>query len=502
MIGKLIGGRYQIITTLSSGGFGQTFIAEDRQQFNLRCIVKKLKFSAASSATWSVATRLFAREAKIQCRLGHHDQIPRLLAYFQENQQFYLVQELIEGHSLGAEIYPGKRWHEANVIALLQDILEPLAFVHQQQVIHRDIKPSNLIRRDQDHKIVLIDFGAVTELAATQVLNSQGATNITTTIGTPGYMPSEQSHGQARFSSDIYAVGIIGIQALTGKSAQELPQDFETAELIWRQLTPVNSELVNILERMVRYDFRARYPSASEALLALQRLSQKSFISKAVSSIKHQVTPLALKPKLSWLIETSIAALILGLGGWYLFYQLPLNLTLKTIQAHKEQGNYQKCISLSQSFSNDYAPSLQLESLGRDCHHLQAKSYLAKARQLAAHYQYEPALRELNRITPDTASYSEAQILLKHWDLTQYKFYKYYQSALEYIQQSEYSPAFDSLYLAAEQAINIGQSDLFLSKILKHEQGIVNLTLGHLEWFKLLKALEQNDLEFLQVSEN
>ena len=272
---QLIGGRYQIITTLGSGGFGQTYLAEDRHQFNLRCVVKKLQPLFPSPETWLIATELFQREAQTQYRLGYHPQIPKILAYFQEQQEFYLVQELIEGHNLSEELLPGKHWSDSEVIALLQDVLEPLVFVHQQQVLHRDIKPPNLIRRKQDGKIVLIDFGSVKELAATEVVNAQGETQIVTTIGTPGYMPSEQSKGKARFSSDVYAVGIIGIQALTGKMPQELPEDPETAEIIWREQITVSPELAEVLDKMVRYDFRDRYHSAQEALEAVQQLTLK-----------------------------------------------------------------------------------------------------------------------------------------------------------------------------------------------------------------------------------
>ena len=273
---KLIGGRYQIVTSLDSGGFGQTYLAEDLHQFNLRCVVKKLHPLSTSPETWSLASQLFQREAQTQYRLGHHPQIPKLLAYFQEQQEFYLVQELIEGHNLSEELTPGQQLSEVEVIALLQDILKPLTFVHGQQVIHRDLKPSNLIRRHRDRQMILIDFGSVKELAATEVLNPQGETTIVTTIGTPGYMPSEQSRGQARLSSDVYAVGMIGLQALTGKRPQDLPEDPETAEIIWREQITVSSRLAEVLDKMVRYDFRDRYRSAVEALEALQQLKPQT----------------------------------------------------------------------------------------------------------------------------------------------------------------------------------------------------------------------------------
>ncbi|PSB05151.1 hypothetical protein C7B64_00450 [Merismopedia glauca CCAP 1448/3] len=166
----------------------------------------------------------------------------------------------------------GKQLSESYVIALFQNILEPLAFVHQSNVIHRDIKPANLIRRKQDGKVVLIDFGAVKEIAATQVTSS-GQSKLTVGIGTHGYMPSEQSRGVPRLSSDVYAVGIIGIEALTGLMAHEIQEDAQTGELIWRNGAKVSPTLGDIIDKMVRYDFRQRYKSAAEVLEALQTVN-------------------------------------------------------------------------------------------------------------------------------------------------------------------------------------------------------------------------------------
>ena len=153
-------------------------------------------------------------------KLGSHDQIPRLLAHIEENQQFYLVQEYIDGQELSEEITPGKQWSEDPTIALLQDILEVLVWVQENKAIHRDLKPANIMRR-RDGKIVLIDFGAVKEIGS-QILNSQGQVPSTMIIGTPGYMPIEQFNCSPSLCSDIYAVGMIAIQALTGISPTNL----------------------------------------------------------------------------------------------------------------------------------------------------------------------------------------------------------------------------------------------------------------------------------------
>ncbi|MBE9125417.1 protein kinase, partial [Coleofasciculus sp. LEGE 07081] len=272
---KPLGGRYKIISQLGAGGFGQTFLAEDLHLPDRpQCVVKQLKPQTHDAAFLQTARRLFDTEARVLYQLGNHDQIPRLLAHFEENEEFYLAQELVVGNPLTKELRNGKPWSESQTIALLQDVLQVLAFVHDQNVIHRDIKPSNLMRRSSDDKIVLIDFGAVKQVT-TQLLNpSSGKTDLTISIGTQGYVPKEQLGGQPRFSSDIYAVGIIGIQALTGLHPKLLREDSETGEINWRDFAPqVNPELTEFLDLMVRYDFRVRYQTAAAALDALQSIS-------------------------------------------------------------------------------------------------------------------------------------------------------------------------------------------------------------------------------------
>ncbi|MCF2150578.1 protein kinase [Desmonostoc muscorum LEGE 12446] len=283
MIGQILGGRYQILEQLGKGGFGVTFTAIDTgRPGKPQCIVKQFKPMSTDPNTLTIGKRLFDTEAEKLERLGHHDQIPRLLAFFQENQEFYLVQEYIEGHDLAEELISGQQLSEPIVIKLLQEILEVLAFVHQQNLIHRDLKPSNIRRRRSDGKIVLIDFGAVKEVS-TQVVNPQGKMTLTVAIGTPGYMPGEQAKGQPTFASDIYAVGIIAIQALTGINPYPggIRTDSKTGEIVWRDAyggklrTQVSPKLANIIDKMVRYDYRQRYQSANEVLQALKTLSPK-----------------------------------------------------------------------------------------------------------------------------------------------------------------------------------------------------------------------------------
>ncbi|MBT9317608.1 serine/threonine-protein kinase [Leptothoe spongobia] len=267
-----LGGRYKIVENLGVGGFGQTFRAQDLHlPGHPLCVVKQLNPQVDNAEGLQVARRLFDTEAKVLYQLGSHPQIPHLLAHFEENKEFYLAQELIEGHSLADE-FEITPWDVPKVIDFLGDVLKTLAFVHEHRVIHRDLKPSNLIRRNQDNCIVVIDFGAVKQ-AGTQ---PAGGISHTISIGTHGYMPSEQLAGQPQFSSDVYAVGVMGIQALTGQLPKYLTPHAQTGELDWHSYARhLHPDLVGVLDTMVRYDFRTRYPSAKEALNALQALPKE-----------------------------------------------------------------------------------------------------------------------------------------------------------------------------------------------------------------------------------
>lgn len=272
MISKTLRSRYKILEKLGSGGFGDTYLAQDLDlPFKPYCVVKHLSPKGARQEHLVTAKKLFNSEAEVLYRLGAHNQIPCLYAHFCEDDEFYLVQEFIDGHDLGKEIIPGQVKTEAETIELLQSILSILIFVHQQGVIHRDIKPQNIIRRKQDGKLVLIDFGAVKNIS-TEKVNSSFATSSTIAIGTRGYMAPEQLNGHPKLCSDIYATGIIGIQALTGLTPQLLLKHSNVVESTWHDKLHGCEKLKHILDRMVAYNFLRRYQSASFALEAIMNL--------------------------------------------------------------------------------------------------------------------------------------------------------------------------------------------------------------------------------------
>ncbi len=273
-IGQLLSQRYKLLNILGAGGMSQAYLAEDTQRpSNPQCVVKKLRPMSEDPKLLVIARTLFHREAEVLENLGEHDQIPRLLAHFEENNEFYLVEEFVEGHTLATELFPGKQWSEAKVIHFLLELLPILEFIHSQNVIHRDIKPDNIMRRNLDGRLVLIDFGAVRQVQAN--LAASNPALAATIVGTYGYMPTEQAYGYPKLNSDLYALGMICIQALTGLMLSEVPVDHQTGELQWMGTVPVSNGLAAVLTTMVRNQSNDRYPNATEALNAVKSLQTK-----------------------------------------------------------------------------------------------------------------------------------------------------------------------------------------------------------------------------------
>lgn len=275
--GQFLAKRYRIIEFIGSGAFGTTYLAVDtRLPGNPTCVVKQLLPTPKIGKNLKTAQRRFSREAKILEKLGKHPHIPQLFAYFEENKQFYLVEEYIAGYPLTSELTLGWKWSDLNTINLIQEILEILSFIHSNGVIHRDIKPSNIIRRQSDGQLFLIDFGAVKEI------NEGDASSQTRTMatGTPAYMPLEQFQGNPKPNSDIYAVGMIAIQALTGVHPRELPMiknmdQVSSGSFHWKQLAKVDIEFTKVIDKMILDDYHLRYQSTTEVLADLEKIKYR-----------------------------------------------------------------------------------------------------------------------------------------------------------------------------------------------------------------------------------
>lgn len=188
MIGKTIFKQYKVIEQISASSFGHTYIVIDTAfPGEPRRLLKHLCPVNTEPECLEIAKRLFKKEAECLSKLEEHDQIPRLYSYFEEDNEFYLVQHLIEGQDLRHEFQRGERWSEENTVKFLQELLQILSFVHQHNTIHRDIKPANIMRRQEDGKLILIDFGAVKEILTVDKHGTKHPTH-TIGIGTQAYM--------------------------------------------------------------------------------------------------------------------------------------------------------------------------------------------------------------------------------------------------------------------------------------------------------------------------
>jgi serine/threonine protein kinase len=272
LIGETLQNRYQIVEQLGAGAQGETYLAVDSQRFNSHCVVKRLI---------TIDSDRFQTEAKILQSLGDHPEnlgyVPKLFAYFQENNLFYIVQDFINGQTLDKFLINGKKYTEVEVITLLNKILLPVEFVHKNNIIHRDIKPENIMMTVD--KLVLIDFGVIKELNQQSLHGNSWA-------GTPGYMPAIHEYIKPRLNIDIYAVGMIGLQALSGQNPYNFgsaiakiininPPDFtpqNLEDIIKENNLNLSPRFCQILGGMIHPDCEQRWANAGEVLEMLKNI--------------------------------------------------------------------------------------------------------------------------------------------------------------------------------------------------------------------------------------
>ncbi|MBU6229672.1 MAG: pentapeptide repeat-containing protein [Cyanobacteria bacterium REEB459] len=264
----LLQDRYSVLRSLGQGGFGATFLARNiTLPGKPPCVIKQLRPSAEAGQMLDMARNLFEREAKILGEIGDHPQLPRLLGYFETDQGFFLVQEFINGATLQQEVKRGGPFTEEGVKQFLSEILPIVQYLHDHQVIHRDIKPANIIRRVQDKKLVLIDFGAVKEKVNPYQVAVSDQTALTAyAVGTPGYAPPEQMAMRPVYASDIYALGATCIYLLSAKSPKDLNYHPGTANLIWRDQVQVSDHFAAVLHKMLEISVSRRYENTESVL--------------------------------------------------------------------------------------------------------------------------------------------------------------------------------------------------------------------------------------------
>lgn len=228
------------------------------------------------------ALELFEREAKILRHL-EHPRVPRLCDELklevEAEPALCLVFSRLPGRSLAVRLKEGWRLNEARARQIAQDLLEILIYLHafSPPLIHRDIKPANILI-DEQGRAALVDFGAVKDVL----------TRGQTVVGTFGYMAPEQFSGQVSSASDVYALGVSLIEALSGCAPEDIPRQ----DLDWdyHSLVNISPELKHWLDTLLRPQASQR-PTAEQALSALLKPETQTEIDKTLVNSHHGEAP-------------------------------------------------------------------------------------------------------------------------------------------------------------------------------------------------------------------
>lgn len=416
MIGQLIDGRYRIVKIMGSNSFGQTYLAADTHRPGFpQCIVREHPLPEPGSPTLQIIKVLFQRKAEIIEKLGRHEQVPSILAYFEENHKLYMVEEFIAGQPLNEILNPGQLWPENQVIYLLEEVLEVLEIVHEQGVIHRHLQPDHIIRRQSDNKLVLIDFGLDREISAPVHGVNLGAgkksgkhpqlSTVSKDIPefTLVYKPVEQLQGNPCFSSDIYALGMIAIQALTGLSEEELFKRIEmrdsTGLIQWKDAFfeqtgqrqgkfTLSPSFASLIDKMVA-PVMERYQSAQEVLEDLRKLQTRRKVSIPPETIISPISSPIVRSKNLVLILVGAGILTLVILGIISIFNTQNKLETSELYARASEkakkGDTKGAIA-------DYTQAIQLNLKKEEAYYKRANMYYDLAEYTTAIKDYTEAL--------------------------------------------------------------------------------------------------------------
>lgn len=330
----LLRNRFRVIRVLSQeGGFGKTYLAQDSDKLNEPCVVKQLAPKIDGKWALNKAVELFEKEAQLLQQLGEYPQIPKLLAYFEQDSCLYLVQQFIDGQNLIEEFYSRREndillrcYSETEIRELLLNLLSVIQFIHECGVVHRDIKPQNIIRRSSPKELignlVLIDFGSSKQLQPKLKLKTG------TSIGSHGYCAIEQIRdGLAYPASDLFSIGATSFQLITGISPFGLWTEHGYGwTSSWEKYLnyPLSDEFGDIVDKLLKKDIEQRYQSAAEVIADLKQSQNYPVFIPPLTDIYQQFIPpteipsLPRHTKLKSLLMAGAAMIIFFAGEiWY-----------------------------------------------------------------------------------------------------------------------------------------------------------------------------------------
>ncbi|MBE9136936.1 protein kinase [Nodosilinea sp. LEGE 07088] len=275
--GDVLAEKYRVESKLGEGGFGATFLVSDiTKNIQNTYVAKAQKLTGKASQDEELVER-FEREAAALQQIGSgHGQIPTLFDYFDDQGNFFLIQEQVKGKTLMDALIEmidtGHVFSIGYALKLIDELLDVVQHLHVQGLIHRDIKPQNIILREGDGKPVLIDFGLVKQTDDDNPLQTG------TMAGTPGFMPIEQQMGKALYQSDLYAIGMVFLLLTTGVP----PHQLDVNEQIEFDLDWTQEQLGESLSHWLRVAIaplpQNRFGSADEMRQALLSIRDQSLM--------------------------------------------------------------------------------------------------------------------------------------------------------------------------------------------------------------------------------
>ena len=304
-----LGPTYQLDAELTGGGMSRVFTALDRS-LNRRVVVKVLPPELAAG----VNRERFRREIQVAAQLQHPHIVP-LLSAGEHGDLLWYTMPFIDGESLRAAIEKKKSFSAREVVRILHDVVDALAFAHARGVIHRDIKPANILT--QGSHALVTDFGVAKAISAALPIGAVTTAGIA--IGTPAYMAPEQLAGDpaADHRIDIYAVGLLAYELLTGVSpfTGASPRETLAAQLTrdpapLHEVAPgVSRNVSTLVMRCLAKDPDARPQSADEILQELDSLTMPFGVTPQTGGVE------APPRKHPWRSVAAVAILAAVLGG-------------------------------------------------------------------------------------------------------------------------------------------------------------------------------------------
>lgn len=285
-------GKYQILRSLGSGGFGAVFLAKDTW----------LNTKVAIKVPHKQSVELFKllKEPRLQAALNHPN-IVRMISAEKEDKIFFMVMEYVKGSTLEKAI-DEKRilgWDRATEIIL--QIASAVHHAHSNKIVHRDLRPSNIILTEKDEQVKITDFGTSVWLNKVPYASTR--------IGSPPYMAPEQFLGKATFRSDIYSVGCIYYEMLIGRPPIFDPDPFKILEMAkLGKITPprlknthIPKEIDRIIMKCLASQIEDRYQDPSEITKDISKFKGKDAKKSELDDIRRRIQAReSRKDKLCW----------------------------------------------------------------------------------------------------------------------------------------------------------------------------------------------------------